>query len=309
MDFSCKAGHGESLAPLASFPSPAPPSSLLECLNDDGTLNDGKLHAFLSSFPEESFVRKRLDPFTEIPRPAKQRRAAQEREDFTESTWYKTYIRRQPTSKKALEKFRRRFRLPHCKFLKLIALAREKNWFPRAEKADASGRPGAPLELLVLGALRYLGRGWTFDDIEEETGISEETHRRFFHDFIRVGSTFMFALWVVAPATAEEIASCRREFEIAGFNGAFASTDGTHILWEKCTARLRNQHIGFKESHTTRAYNLTVNHRRKILSTSRGCPGSWNDKTLILFDQFLRAVHDGTIYQVDPPPSINCIIP
>jgi hypothetical protein len=52
MDFSCKAGHGESLAPLASFPSPAPPSSLLECLNDDGTLNDGKLHAFLSSSPQ-----------------------------------------------------------------------------------------------------------------------------------------------------------------------------------------------------------------------------------------------------------------
>jgi len=27
----------------------------------------------------------------------------------------------------------------------------------------------------------YLGRGWTFDDIEENTGISQETHRQFFH--------------------------------------------------------------------------------------------------------------------------------
>ena len=43
---------------------------------------------------------------------------------------------------------------------------------------------GVPLELLVLGSLRYLGRGWTFDDLEEATGISEESHRVFFRRFI-----------------------------------------------------------------------------------------------------------------------------
>ena len=27
------------------------------------------------------------------------------------------------------------------------------------------GTPTSPLELLLLGALSYLGRGWTFDDV------------------------------------------------------------------------------------------------------------------------------------------------
>jgi hypothetical protein len=40
---------------------------------------------------------------------------------------------------------------------------------------DALGREGAPLELLMLGALRYLRRGWTFDDLAECTGTKVET--------------------------------------------------------------------------------------------------------------------------------------
>jgi hypothetical protein len=32
----------------------------------------------------------------------------------------------------------------------------------------------SPLEHLVIGALCYMGRGWTFNDLEESTGISEE---------------------------------------------------------------------------------------------------------------------------------------
>ena len=37
----------------------------------------------------------------------------------------------------------------------------------------------SPVELLVLGSLRYLGCGWTFDDCEESTAIDKEVHRRF----------------------------------------------------------------------------------------------------------------------------------
>jgi hypothetical protein len=41
-----------------------------------------------------------------------------------------------------------------------------------------------PLELLLLGSLRYVGRGWTFDDIEEATKVSCDVHLDFlrFHD-------------------------------------------------------------------------------------------------------------------------------
>ncbi len=54
---------------------------------------------------------------------------------------------------------------------------------------DATGKEGVPFELLILGALRYIGRGWTFDDLEESTNISLSTHRQFFHTFIQVGAT------------------------------------------------------------------------------------------------------------------------
>ena len=36
-----------------------------------------------------------------------------------------------------------------------------------------------PISLLLLCSLRYLGRGWCFDDTEETTGISKEVHRNF----------------------------------------------------------------------------------------------------------------------------------
>ena len=44
----------------------------------------------------------------------------------------------------------------------------------------------SPLELLILESLRYLGRGYTFDDLEVCTAISEELHRVFFHQFIKI---------------------------------------------------------------------------------------------------------------------------
>jgi hypothetical protein len=40
--------------------------------------------------------------------------------------------------------------------------------------ADATGLPSSPIVLIILGALQYLGHGWTFDDVEEAMAISEE---------------------------------------------------------------------------------------------------------------------------------------
>ena len=46
-------------------------------------------------------------------------------------------------------------------------------------KKNAAGIKVAPIELLLLGTLRFLGRGWTLDDLEEQMMISQETHRCF----------------------------------------------------------------------------------------------------------------------------------
>ena len=56
----------------------------------------------------------------------------------------------------------------------------EDYWFPSYQKKNALGDIEVPLDLLVLGSLRYLGRGWTFDDLEDATGIIEEVPSTFF---------------------------------------------------------------------------------------------------------------------------------
>lgn len=45
--------------------------------------------------------------------------------------------------------------------------------------------------------------------------------------------------------------------------------------------------LGFKMTHTACTLNINVNHRQRILSTTRGHPAQWNDKALCLFDPFM----------------------
>eukprot|EP00957_Ditylum_brightwellii_P085040 6466331-Ditylum_brightwellii.AAC.1 len=42
-----------------------------------------------------------------------------------------------------------------------------------------------------------------------------------------------------------------------------------------------------------RTYNISANHRHNILSSTLGHPAGWNEKTLVLFDDFLCGVKEG----------------
>ena len=84
-----------------------------------------------------------------------------------------------------------------------------------------------------------------------------------------------------------------KEFTVAGLPGALGSTDATHVTTWQCEYNLRNNHLGGKSSSTTRSYNMTINHCRRILHLKQGGPGRWNDKTMVLFDQFVRGIKDG----------------
>lgn len=55
---------------------------------------------------------------------------------------------------------------------------------------------------------------------------------------------------------------------------------------------------GFKSKFATVAFNVTVNHRRRILYSTKGHPGRYNDKTLQLFDDLFCGLHDGTFLGV-----------
>ena len=39
-----------------------------------------------------------------------------------------------------------------------------------------------------------------------------------------------------------------------------------------------------------------MNHRRKILATTAGMPGRWNDKTVVRFDGFVNDIFRGILY-------------
>jgi hypothetical protein len=103
---------------------------------------------------------------------------------------------------------------------------------------------------LLLGTLRYLGRGWTFDDLEESTYISRDVHRCFFHKFCAKGAKVLSLMYVKVPKTLQDLRACEKEYSAAGFPGCVGSTDATHIPLEKLSFGLRQGHLGYKMSST-----------------------------------------------------------
>ena len=157
------------------------------------------------------------------------------------SAWYQKYIKDPKIDDSTVMKvFRRRFRMPYQAWQDLVNDCRKSKLFERwNDKTDAIGLSCSSLELLVLGTLRYLGRGWTFDDIAEATGVSEEIHRQFFHVFVTYGSTEYYDKHVSMPASYDDVANFSSEFEKAGMPGAIGSTDAVNIVMEKCSWRMR----------------------------------------------------------------------
>ena len=216
---------------------------------------------------------------------------------FQHSIWYCNYITDpSPEREKWSRLFRLRFRMPYNSFLDLVNQCMESTYFCRWTNNSINPynkQPVLPLGLLVLSALRYLGRGWTFDDLQEATAISTETLRIFLHIFMEFGSSTLYNKYVVNPTSSMDIKDCEAEYSMAVFPGCIGSADASHVMMEVCSYRLRQLHLGYKLAHTARTYNITVNHRRRILNSTRGHPARFNDKTLILFDHLINQLHDG----------------
>jgi hypothetical protein len=95
-----------------------------------------------------------------------------------------------------------------------------------------SNKKASPIELLLLGTLQCLGRGWTFDDIEESTKVSRDVHRCFFHAFTTFGAKFLYTWYACIPQSTTDLQNCESEYAVAGIG----STDATHIPLDKVTA-------------------------------------------------------------------------
>jgi len=80
------------------------------------------------------------------------------------------------------------------------------------------------------------GRGARFDNIEELSGMSEETMRLFFHAWTRVMSVKMDDQWITPPRTPEELSRVEKVFNRLGLPGACTSFSCTHVGWDCCPA-------------------------------------------------------------------------
>lgn len=95
-----------------------------------------------------------------------------------ETFWFRAYVQFPNTSNVIFNyKFRKRFRMPYSQFIWLLSKVSNHPLFKQWKQLRQNTHP---ISLLLLGSLRYLGRGWCFDDLEKATGISEEVHRFFF---------------------------------------------------------------------------------------------------------------------------------
>ena len=93
-----------------------------------------------------------------------------------------------------------------------------------------------------------MGKGWCFDDLEEATGISEEVHRVFSHQFILFGDLFLYSRFVNYPKNSEQVSTHMKDFKIAGINGGVGFMDACHVIMEKCSHRLKQNHLGGNRS-------------------------------------------------------------
>ena len=212
-----------------------------------------------------------------------------------DTRWYQLYVQSAPYHKRALSAFRLRFRMPYQSFIALSEDIEGHDLFCRWTKKDAVGEDSSNIKLLLLGCLRYIGRSWTLDDIEEANGISREVNRNFIDTFLEYGSTILYKKWVIDPAANRQTSDQEKLFKMAGFNGCIGSSDATHVGMLSCPAWTHNMHKGFKLNIPSRTYNVTVDHSRKILGSTEGHPATWNDKSLILFDRLISNINQGII--------------
>ncbi len=145
--------------------------------------------------------------------------------------------------KKFHSKFRKCSRMSYESYLKILQKIKLHKLFSPWDtlKTIRRGSPPAQIELLVLDCLRYLGRGWAFDDLEEATGTSAETHQKFLHLFLVWGSSCFFNETVIAY-NGNKIYVSNVDYNLAGFPGCVGSGDATHVGLPKCYYKLAQYH-------------------------------------------------------------------
>ena len=211
--------------------------------------------------------------------------------------WFILYVGRPAIERLDFhQNFRNKFRLPYDLFLSMVREISEHAAFTQwSNKMDCTGIAGTPIELLLLGTLRILGRDCKFDCIASQIKVSIATIHSFFHKFCLYGATTLFEKHVKYPTTRHELHAQMMDYARLGLHGAVGSMDATHIASIRIPSSIAQAHKSFKSSHTARSYNITVNHKCRILHSTRGFPARMNDKSIVRYDDFYLKILHGEI--------------
>ena len=105
----------------------------------------------------------------------------------------------------------------------------------------------------------------------------------------------MFEQHVQHPSRKEEFYQTMKDYARMGLHGAVGSMDATHISSFRIPASQANAHSSFKHNNPARSYNITVSRKGKILHSTSGFPGRWNDKTIVRYDDFYSLIMENRI--------------
>ena len=149
------------------------------------------------------------------------------RENFRDSCWFK-FLQRDLTdlNERDGKTFRLRFTVPYQLYQQLLGFA--ENWFPQ-RLVDACGRELSPIFLKLLGTLRILGKGCSWDLLYELSGVSAEVHRKWTYKFLEKFSKEMYPIYVHGPRNSEELNAVTSLYAACGFPGCVGSTDCVHM--------------------------------------------------------------------------------
>jgi hypothetical protein len=213
------------------------------------------------------------------------------------SDWYILYVANPAIDRDDFHQdFRNKFRLPYDLFLSLLHEISEDETFRQwTNKIDCTGIQSTPIELLLLGTLRLLGRDCKIDCIAFQIKVSFATMQTFFHKFCAFGATILFEKHVKHPTTTRELYDNMKVYAEMGLHGAVGSMDATHVMSIRIPSSLYQVHKSFKHHHPARSYNITVNHKGRILHSTRGFPARMNDQSIVRYDSFYLKILKGEI--------------
>jgi hypothetical protein len=156
-------------------------------------------------------------------------------------------------------------------------------------------RVAIPVEIKLLICLRILGRGECTDTIVECSGVRSATVNRIFKTFLRNFRQYKH-IFIPEP-TEDDIIDNMLKYNQLGLPGAIGSVDCTHLHWRMCPTELYNYCKNGKYSYATVAFQVCVNHSRKVMSVSEMFYGAHNDNTINRYDEFVSKVADKKLFQ------------